>query len=48
MCLYKGSIAKYKEVSEILGYGLKIAKIPKRQVMMNSGWLLTRTDSPPT
>lgn len=48
MCLYNGSIAKYRDVSEILGYGLNIAKMPKRQVMMNSGWLRTRTDSPPT
>ena len=48
MCLYNGSIAKYKEVSERLGYGLKMAKIPNNAVIMNNGCLRTRTHRPPT
>ena len=48
MCLYNGSIAKYKDVSERLGYGLKMAKIPNSAVIMNNGCLRTRTDRPPT
>ena len=48
MCLYNGSIAKYKDVSERLGYGLKMAKIPNSAVIMNNGCLRTRTHRPPT
>ena len=48
MCLYNGSIAKYKDVSERLGYGLKIANIPNSAVIMNNGCLRTLTLKPPT
>lgn len=47
-CLYSGSIAKYNDVSERLGYGLKIAKIPSKVVIINSGCLRTRMHKPPT
>ena len=48
MCLYSGSIAKYKDVSEMLGYGLKMANIPNSAVIMNNGCLRTLTHKPPT
>lgn len=48
MCLYRDKNAKYKEVSEILGYGLKMAKSPSSVVMTNKGWVRIRIDSPPT
>lgn len=47
-CLYNGSMAKYNDVSERLGYGLNTAKMPKRVVIMNSGCERRRIQRPPT
>lgn len=47
-CLYSGSIAKYKDVSEMLGYGLNIAKMPKSVVITNSGCVRRRMERAPT
>ena len=47
-CLYRGSIAKYKDVSEMLGYGLNIAKMPNSVVITNSGCVRRRMERAPT
>ena len=41
-------MAKYKDVSETVGYGLKTAKIPSMVVMMNNGCFRRRMQRPPT
>ena len=45
---YNGSNAKNSDASEMLGYGLKMAKTPKSAVMMNKGCLRKRVVRPPT
>lgn len=40
--------AKYRETSEMDGYGLKMAKRPSRLVMTKSGCRLIRNVKPPT
>lgn len=40
ICLYNGSKAKYRDASAMLGYGLKTAKRPRRDVMTKSGCFL--------
>lgn len=39
-CRYSGNNAKYSETSAMLGYGLKMAKMPSRVVITKSGCLL--------
>lgn len=48
MWLYKGRKAKYKDASEILGYGWKMAKSPTRVVTTNKGCFRSRIHRPPT
>ena len=48
ICRYNDKHAKYKDVSETLGYGLKIAKMPSIVVMTKSGCVRSRKHSPPT
>ena len=48
MCLYSGNMAKYKDVSEMLGYGLKIAKMPNNVVITKRGCVRRRMHRAPT
>ena len=48
MCRYNARKAKYNEVSEMLGYGLKIAKMASIVVITKSGCVRSRKHSPPT
>ena len=41
-------MAKYKDVSEMLGYGLNIAKMPNNVVITNSGCVRRRMQRAPT
>lgn len=40
ICLYRGSMEKNNDASAMLGYGLKMARIPRRLVMTRSGCFL--------
>ena len=48
MCLYRGKKLKYRDTSDILGYGLKMAKRPNMLMITKSGCLFSRIVKAPT